>query len=198
MGLLRKIMIETRNRVDRREEREKRIEEKLFDFLPDSVERVFIYASTGSEVSTKAVIERLLREGKHVCCPKVMERDIAFFEIGSVDDLRPGYQGIPEPVVPMEPEDDIADIERKFAAWPSEDGNDLIIVPGVTFDEEGNRMGYGAGMYDRYLMAHEMFKVALAFECQVYYQPFDEVDEFDVPMDMLITEEKVRDWSSDL
>ena len=195
MGILRKIMIENRNRIDRKEEREAVIEERLFELIGDSTDRVFIYASTGSEVGTKHIIERLLEQGRHVFCPKVLwNRDIAFFEIHSYGELKPGYYDIPEPVIEEEGVE-MEDILRMKEVEPDPEGNDLVVVPGVTFDEQGNRMGYGAGMYDRYLMAHPMFKVALAFEAQVYYPGLDESDEFDVPMDMLITEEKVRNFT---
>jgi len=193
MGLIRKIMIETRNRITDRPLRDEKIAEKLFEFLPESTERVFIYASYGSEVGTEKIIERLFREGKRVFCPKVVDRDIMFFEIRSYSELEQGYQGIPEPVVPST-ETHLEEVMR-LEVRPDPDGSDIIFVPGVTFDEEGNRMGYGAGMYDRYLLKYPMFKVALAYEAQMSYQPLDDQDEFDVPMDMLITEEKVRDWS---
>ena len=181
MAILRVMMIETRNRTENRAEKNEKIREKVLSYLNKTEGTVFIYASFGSEVETLGVIETLLEAGRAVAVPKVFAgKNIAFFRIGSLDELSPGYFGIPEP-----------DAEEGDAEAVPAPG-DVMIVPGVAFDEDGNRYGYGAGMYDRYLQVHPVRKVALAFEDQLTEGL--EIDDEDVPMDVLITEEKVREW----
>ena len=194
MSILRKIMIETRNRMKNRGDKNKLIEEKLFSFLSPNLKNCFVFASSGSEVETRRIMERLLNEGVHVYCPKVLGRSyMEFFEIHSLDDLQDGSERpykIQEPVLPegMTPEE-AASI---LAAYPEDREEDVMLVPGVAFDETGGRVGYGSGYYDRYLSGHPCYKVALCFECQV--TDHLTLKETDVRMDALVTEEKIRVW----
>jgi 5-formyltetrahydrofolate cyclo-ligase len=73
---------------------------------------------------------------------------------------------------------------------------DLVIVPGLGFDESGNRLGRGRGFYDRFLSHREFRGVAcgLAYEQQVL--PEVPVDETDFLMDMLVTDQKVRRYTT--
>ncbi|WP_278287518.1 5-formyltetrahydrofolate cyclo-ligase [Ruminiclostridium josui] len=72
----------------------------------------------------------------------------------------------------------------------SPDSIDVVIVPGCAFDLHKNRMGYGAGYYDRFLnlISDSCLKVGVAFDFQI----MDEIpwDEHDIPMDIIITEER--------
>ena len=66
---------------------------------------------------------------------------------------------------------------------------DVIIVPGLAFDQSGNRLGFGSGYYDKFLNSQSIeYKIALAFDFQVV----DKIDiiEHDVPMDLIITENR--------
>ena len=63
---------------------------------------------------------------------------------------------------------------------------DVILVPCLAFNEKGDRLGYGGGYYDRYLKDCKAFKIAVAFECQKTDEW--ETDEWDIPVDMIITE----------
>ena len=97
-----------------------------------------------------------------------------FFHIENFGQLHPGTMGI------LEPE------EGALA-----DGADaLVIMPGVAFDRDRRRIGYGGGYYDRYLAAHPCLPtMAVAFDCQV----LDEVpyDEYDIRPQILVTETSV-------
>ena len=69
---------------------------------------------------------------------------------------------------------------------------EIIIVPGLAFDRKKGRVGHGKGFYDRFFEKHNSeicLKAALAFECQI----FEEVptDDYDFPMDALVTEKGV-------
>jgi 5-formyltetrahydrofolate cyclo-ligase len=152
------------------------IGERLFA-LPEfkSARIVMFFASFRSEVETGLMIQRALISGKRVILPKVTGKDLALFEIRDFEkDVSPGAWGIPEPVAsrPI----DLAEI-------------DLIIVPGVAFDDRGNRLGYGAGFYDKLLPAFTKTTVALAFELQIV--PQIHADPHDVPVKKIVTEKSV-------
>lgn len=116
-------------------------------------ETLFFYASFGSEAPTWNMIGRALSEGRRVALPKVEGKRMRFYGIKDVKDLKPGPFGILEP--PAE------------GAGMTEEA-DCLIMPGVAFDPERARIGYGGGYYDRYLSSHRPgFTVALAFECQI-------------------------------
>lgn len=195
MGISRKIMIETRNRLENRETLDAKIKENFFSILPESVRRVFIYASSNQEADTKGIILELLSRGIHVYCPKVIEdRHMAFFEVTDLSELKPGYHKINEPEIEVDEDTDIWDIVSEKAVYPTRSEEDVCVVPGVIFDEDGNRMGYGFGFYDRFLIEHPVFKIALSYEIQIQPSFMDVPDETDIPMDMLVTEVKIRKW----
>ena len=107
-------------------------------------ESVFCYVSVGREPDTGAILCRALAEGKRLYVPKCLpgpERIMLAVRIASTEDLVPGTLGIPEPVFdPEHPREtiDAADL-------------DLMLIPCVTADRQGNRLGHGAGYYDRFL-----------------------------------------------
>ena len=152
------------------------IEKRLFS-LPEfqSARVIMFFASFRSEVETGPMIRRALYNGKRVILPKVAGRELALYEIGDFDkDVVPGAWGIPEPreTVPAKLED-----------------IDLIVVPGAAFDEQGNRLGYGAGFYDKLLQGLDKSTVALAFELQIV--PRVPADPHDVPVKKIVTEKRV-------
>ena len=197
MALIRKLMIESRNRIEDREERDQKILKNALEFLqkerPDT-RRLFTYVSAGSEANTTLLIEEAFRHGIRVFCPKVIsEHHMEFFEISSLNDLLPGYYGIPEPVLP---EDMTPDrwIQEK-AAYPENEETDLAIIPGLLFDENGGRMGYGSGFYDRYFSVYTAYKLALAYEMQVQPEAI-RLTSHDVRMDALVTDKCVRKFDT--
>ncbi len=161
---------------EQRSSKSREIEERLFA-LPEfrAARVVMFFASFRSEVETLPMIRRALAEGKRVVLPKVAGRDLALFEIRDVDrDVQTGTWGIPEPVqgAPVA----IKDI-------------DFLIVPGAVFDERGNRLGYGAGYYDRILANYGGPTAALAFEMQIVSNV--PVAAHDVPVQKIVTERRV-------
>jgi 5-formyltetrahydrofolate cyclo-ligase len=121
------------------------------------------------------MIRHALVSGKRVVLPRVKGRQLALFEIKDFDkDVSPGAWGIPEPVEshPVL----LTDI-------------DLIITPGAAFDESGNRLGYGAGFYDRILPSFAGMTIALAFEAQIV--PQVPADKHDVPVMKIVTEKRI-------
>lgn len=147
-------------------------------------EILMIYLSMSHEVDTAQIALQSWRDIKRVLAPRVNweQRRMLPIEINSLtSDIREGNMGIREPLEGMPiPVFDI----------------DLVVVPGLGFDERGNRLGRGRGFYDRFL-SHRDFRgisCGLALEDQM----IDEVPAFDldVRVDMLVTDLKVRRFSS--
>lgn len=137
---------------------------------------VFAYVDCKNEVQTKRVIEQCWADGKKVAVPKVLGKIMKYYQISSYDDLEEGYFGIKEPKY------------ESLEEMVCEDG--LMILPGVAFDLQRHRVGYGGGFYDRYLEEHpNMKKIAFAFEFQVYDKvPFET---FDRQPEKIITEKRI-------
>lgn len=155
-------------------------------------EAVLAYISFRSEVDTAPLLEQAFADGKAVFAPKVLGREMAFFQISGPEDLTEGYQGIREPKEGM-----------TYTDWVSqccklENFGTLICLPGAVFDRECHRIGYGGGFYDRYLdrlsekqegTMLQTATVALAFSCQI----FEEIpwEPHDICPEKIITETEV-------
>ena len=170
--ILRKELLEKRKNIKNKKEKDLSILNALTnqDFYKNA-KTVMVYVSYNCEVDTRALIEKMLLDGKKLAAPKCITKTEmearAFF---SFSELNVGAYGILEPS---------GEVINDF---------DLIIVPGVGFNERLNRIGYGAGYYDRFLKDHSAFTVGLFYEAQKC--EFKE-SEFDHPLDFIITEEKI-------
>ena len=141
---------------------------------------IYVYVNYNQEVITTDIIKKSLAVGKNVYIPKVYDDVILFHQIRSYeDDLAPGAYGI------LEPTNNSPDKLR--------DG--LLIMPGLAFDKKFHRIGYGGGFYDKYLaLPNSHIKLAIAYDFQVLKQI--EADEFDMKVDVIITQDFViRDSS---
>ena len=119
---------------------------KKYEEFPRA-EVVFCYVSAHGEIETQGLITELLKE-KEVVVPYCTDSDgnMICSQIKSMEELKDGRFGIPEPVTPVEfPKQKI----------------DFVIVPGVAFDKEGFRLGYGKGYYDRFLSDINPFKLGV-------------------------------------
>lgn len=96
------------------------------------------FASVGTEINTYPLLEGALKLGKRLCLPRLAkEKDHFFFyPVQDLKDLTPGAFGIFEPAA------------GKHIEWEE---LDLVLVPGLAFDDAGNRLGFGKGYYDRAL-----------------------------------------------
>lgn len=144
---------------------------------------VMAYCSYKHEVATDDLITGCLAAGKVTTVPKTVPADRSLIPsrvLDPVEDVAPANFGIPEPRP-----------ERLRPVPPEE--IDLVFVPGVAFDRLGNRLGYGGGYYDRFLklLRPGRVAVALAFEAQVVEAVAP--GRFDVPVDLIVTEERVID-----
>jgi 5-formyltetrahydrofolate cyclo-ligase len=136
---------------------------------------VFCFISYGTEVHTHELIRQLLARGKQLAVPKILDskymKAIPFL---SWDELEPGQLGILTP-----------------PANSAMTGTfDVVITPGLAFSESGSRLGFGRGYYDKWFQNNEVgTKIALAYELQIV----DDlpVDEYDINVDYIITEERL-------
>ena len=128
----------------------------------------------GTEINTYPIIEKLLKNGKIVCSPicEKESRKMTFYKINSLDELVEGYYGIKTP----------PKIEENII---KKDEIDLILVPGVGFDKNNYRIGFGGGYYDRYLKDFKGYTISLAFKEQIVEKV--PTNEFDLHEDLVIT-----------
>lgn len=154
----------------------KKIQDRLTSkscFLEAEV--LYCYISYNQEVITKPLLQMALDMGKRVAVPKVYGKDMEFIYLSSLDELEKGYQGILEPI------GDQCAKEEKV----------LMLLPGLAFDEQRNRVGYGGGFYDRYLEKNKekwIYKIALAFDFQILENL--EMEACDWKVDEILTEKR--------
>ena len=136
---------------------------------------IHIFLSKADEPETSQIIELAWKSGKQIGVPCVLPDTFELFhsQLNSFEDLRPGALGVLEPSP-----------EQRTALTP--ESFDLVIVPGVAFDRQGGRLGYGKGYYDRFLDQSLAFRLALAFDFQLLETVPTEIH--DVPMDGILTE----------
>jgi 5-formyltetrahydrofolate cyclo-ligase len=143
---------------------------------------VMTYVSMPDEVRTEPLLKDAWAKGRRVVVPFCVGNVLQLFVLESLDELTPGTLGILEPRPELRSHADrVAD--------PSE--LDLVVVPGVVFDRQGGRVGYGKGYYDGLLkrVRPATGVIALAFECQLV----DRVPMLphDVPMQKILTEQAI-------
>lgn len=163
--------------IDERKKRDKLVHDNFMSLkILKETEYVYIFVSYGTEVDTLQIIETLLySQGKKVAVPRVCGKEMEFYEISSIDSLKPGYNGILEPV----------------SDTPILKCNGIMVMPGLVFDIYNGRIGYGGGYYDRYLCRHKkdnIFKVALAYDFQVLKTERIKMEAHDIRPDIIITD----------
>lgn len=131
---------------------------------------IYGYLPYNQEVRTVPMLQRALDEGKRVAVPKVYGEEMRFIYLEDLTQVSKGYAGIPEP---------IAD------APVAEDKRALVLMPGLAFDPQGHRIGYGGGFYDRFL-AQEPHHPTLALCYEFQMQAHLDTEEFDIPVDTVL------------
>lgn len=137
---------------------------------------LFCYVSFNQEVLTNGIILTALSQNKKVAVPKIIGEEMKFFYIESLDQLKPGVLGILEP-------------DNCEEAIPDKSNKNLVIVPGLAFDYNKNRIGYGKGYYDRFFLKYEnipMKKIALSYDFQVIEEL--PLGKYDKSVDQIITQ----------
>ena len=148
------------------------------DFYKDA-DIVLTYWATDSEADTRMIIDKALSDNKLVALPRCSDKNgnMRFYYINSADDVTEGMYGITEPSGNSE----AVDFTDKS----------LCIVPGLSFDSEGYRLGYGKGYYDRFLSSFVGVTAGLCYdECFTDRLPRNK---FDKKTDYIITNTKLYD-----
>jgi 5-formyltetrahydrofolate cyclo-ligase len=151
----------------------------LREFPPRAGMAAALYCALPGEVPTERIRREYLAAGAHLYYPRVTGKGtLAFYPHREGDGWETGPYGIPEPANP-------GDRKPRRAGW------DIVVVPGVAFDRNGNRLGHGFGYYDRFLgsLPEGVLRVGLA--CARQLVPEVPVDPWDVPVHALATEEGV-------
>ncbi|MDY3224296.1 MAG: 5-formyltetrahydrofolate cyclo-ligase [Candidatus Faecousia sp.] len=131
---------------------------------------IYGYLPYNQEVRTVPMLEQALRDGKKVAVPKVYGDEMKFLYLDDLTKVAKGYAGIPEPIA----DEPVAD-----------DKTALVLMPGLAFDPEGHRIGYGGGFYDKFLAAEPNHPtLALCYEFQML--PKLDTEEHDIPVDTVL------------
>jgi len=141
----------------------------------DGTSPLMVYVSKPMEVNTRALIGQLLAQGKAVVVP-IIEKETKTLRLSYIEDpavLSRSTFDVPEPV------------GHELPAQASD--VKAVIIPMLAFDKRGNRLGYGAGYYDRFLTTHpHMTRIGIAFACQEL--PEIPTDPTDAGMDLIVTD----------
>lgn len=131
---------------------------------------IYGYLPYNQEVRTVPMLQRALEDGKRVAVPKVYGDEMLFICMTDLTRVEKGYAGIPEPV------DD---------GPVAEDPTALVLMPGLAFDPQGHRIGYGGGFYDKFLEKEPNHPtLALCYDFQML--PKLETESHDIPVDWVI------------
>ena len=183
--LLRKDILKKRESLtlEERDNYSKSIAKLLYSTLEyKEAKNIFIYMSFNSEVDTIQIIEQSFKLGKKIFIPYILkDKEIMHaIEIEAFNNLKRNCYGILEPVFDKSKIND--------------DNIDLVIVPGIVFDKKGNRIGYGGGYYDRFLLKNKnLHIIGLSFEIQIVENILNK--KHDIPMNKIITEKRIIETS---
>jgi len=131
---------------------------------------IYGYLPYNQEVRTVPMLEQALRDGKRVAVPKCYGDEMKFIFMDDLSKVEKGYANIPEPIA----DGPVADDETA-----------LVLMPGLAFDPEGHRCGYGGGFYDKFLSAEPSHPtLALCYEFQML--PYLETEAHDIPVDCVL------------
>ena len=131
---------------------------------------IYGYLPYNQEVRTTPMLEQALRDGKKVAVPKCYGDEMRFIWMDDLSKVEKGYANIPEPIA----DGPVADDETA-----------LVLMPGLAFDPQGHRCGYGGGFYDKFLAAEpDHPTLALCYDFQML--PHLETEDHDIPVNYVI------------
>ena len=168
---LRRLMIKKRRDILNKDDLSLIISNKIINLdIYQKAKVIALYNSLKDEVDTKYLISESL-ENKIVLLPRIINDKIIFISINNKTTYTKSNLGIMEPIG----DEYLGNI-------------DLVIVPGISFDKNFNRLGFGMGYYDKYLSKNDIYKIGLCYQKQIV--DFVPNNELDIKMDMVVTEEK--------
>ena len=138
--------------------------------LYKQAKNIYGYLPYNQEVRTTAMLEQAQRDGKRIAVPKILGDTMIFVWLDDLTAVEKGYSNIPEPI-------DLTPV--------ADDPTALVLMPGMAFDPEGHRCGYGGGFYDKFLASEpDHPTLALCYDFQVL--PHLDTEEFDIPVDCVL------------
>lgn len=163
-----------------RKKRSKIIAEKFFGTAYyNNSNNILIFYPFRSEIDVTIIIRQALENKKNIILPRIHDQELKLFYVDNLKkQLERGAYGIMEPTPGLCRLAKTSDI-------------DLVVVPGISFDKNLNRLGYGGGYYDKLLLhiPEGVKKIALCFDIQVVDSI--PVSEHDIKVDILITDTKI-------
>lgn len=135
-----------------------------------SARTIYGYLPYNQEVRTVAMLEQAMADGKRIAVPKCYGDEMRFIFMEDLSLVEKGYANIPEPIA----DGPIADDETA-----------LVLMPGLAFDKDGHRIGYGGGFYDKFLAAepgHPTLALCYDFQMMDHLQ----TEEYDIPVDTVL------------
>ena len=131
---------------------------------------IYGYLPYNQEVRTVEMLEAAIADGKRVAVPKCYGSEMRFIWMDDLSQVAPGYANIPEPIADGPIADDVTA---------------LVLMPGMAFDPQGHRIGYGGGFYDRFLADepnHPTLALCYGFQMVEHL----ETESFDIPVDQVL------------
>ncbi|MGI6248597.1 MAG: 5-formyltetrahydrofolate cyclo-ligase [Acutalibacteraceae bacterium] len=165
------------------EDAKRRLDIKIFNRFINlwqfrDCETLLIYASIDIEVDTRKIIDYALEKGKRVALPRCVEgtRNIEYYLIENINQTGPGAFGVLEPDI---------NLTEKLSVFESS----LCVVPGLAYDLQGYRLGFGKGYFDRFLSDNNISTIGICYEECIF--PEIPRGRYDKSVDMIITESRV-------
>ena len=138
--------------------------------LYQNAETIFVYVSMDKEINTEKIIRKSLEDGKEIYVPFIEGKEMKAKKLEKYEDLVEGKFKI-----------------KTTRSDISVENPDLTLVPGLTFDKNKNRIGYGGGYYDKFLAKTKTRSLGL------FASPFESIEipteEYDIALDYILTEE---------
>ena len=178
---LRTALVQIRNEMSSREVQEKSsdIQKKVLSLSAfQQATTIGCYFPYGNEVRTHSIIQQSLKQEKTIGLPAChpTENIFSMYAISSLSDVRVGKHDIMEP-------------QPKKEKFLDPQILDVIIVPGVGFDKQGNRLGHGRAYYDNFLPQTPAIKIGLCYNFQLVKSI--PVESHDITMEYVITEDEI-------
>lgn len=152
-----------------------KIQEKITR-LPEfkQAQNILFYVNLPQEVATLEILEKFIHE-KNIILPRMEGNKLILHHVKNLQHLKKGNLKILEPITTL------AVVDPSTV--------ELAFIPGLAFDQEKNRLGYGKGFYDQLLPALKCLQIGLAYECQIVEDIPREAH--DHPLNMIITENRI-------
>lgn len=176
---LRKELKAKRSNIDKKTEKDEFIRENLIcSDIYLGAETVLFYCAIDGEIDIDECIADALMLGKKAALPVCINDrgDMKFYYINSFDDLKTGFFGVREP-----------DVSK--CREVTDYSNSVCIVPAISYDKKGYRLGYGKGYYDRFLKSNVLISVGLCYNELIE----DElpIEQYDIPVNYIITQNSI-------